>query len=142
VAHEARWRRGPGTKQKSGAESEDEDEAEEEEEAAVFDHDADDASLLSALRRCSLHAADSKTEKSLTKAELARKALDKKHDDHFVAFPVVITTYDLIMKDQALIGGIPGLCVLFLLIPFPLAFLFGFAPRLCDGSPSSLMPCS
>ncbi|KAJ7868090.1 SNF2 family N-terminal domain-containing protein [Mycena olivaceomarginata] len=56
---------------------------------------------------CSLHAADSKTEKPLTKAELARKALDKKHDDHFAAFPVVITTYDLINKDRALIGGIP-----------------------------------
>jgi hypothetical protein len=45
-----------GTKRKSGAESEDEDEAEEEEEATVSDHDADDTSLLSALRRCSLHA--------------------------------------------------------------------------------------
>ncbi|KAJ7331395.1 SNF2 family DNA-dependent ATPase [Mycena albidolilacea] len=30
-----------------------------------------------------------------------------KHDDHFAAFPVVITTYDLIIKDRALIGGIP-----------------------------------
>jgi hypothetical protein len=43
-------------------------------------------SLLSTLCRCSLHAADFKTEKPLTKAEPARKALDKKHDDHFVAF--------------------------------------------------------
>ncbi|KAJ7714836.1 hypothetical protein B0H14DRAFT_3522884 [Mycena olivaceomarginata] len=47
-------------------------EAEEEEEAAASDHDADDA--------------DFKTEKPLTKAEPARKALDKKHDDHFAAF--------------------------------------------------------
>ncbi|KAJ7899243.1 SNF2 family N-terminal domain-containing protein, partial [Mycena olivaceomarginata] len=42
-----------------------------------------------------------------TRHPLPRKALDKKHDDHFAAFPVVITTYDLIIKDRALIGGIP-----------------------------------
>jgi hypothetical protein len=90
-------------------------------------------SFLSAQRRCSLHAADSKTEKPLTKAELARKALDKKHDDHFAAFPVVITTYDLIIKDRALIGGIPWSCVLFtLVLQFPLLFLSGLAPQLCD----------
>jgi hypothetical protein len=97
-------------------------------------------SFLSAQRRCSLHAADSKTEKPLTKAELARKALDKKHDDHFAAFPVVITTYDLIIKDRALIGGIPWSCVLF----------FNFHLRFFPGSPLncamlrslfSLMPC-
>jgi SNF2 family DNA or RNA helicase len=85
-------------------------------------------SFLSAQRRCSLHAADSKTEKPLTKAELARKALDKKHDDHFAAFPVVITTYDLIIKDRALIGGIPWSCVL------SLSF-FNFHLHFFPGSP-------
>jgi hypothetical protein len=103
-------------------------------------------SLLSALRRCSLHAVDSKTENPLTKAELVRKALDKKHDDHFAAFPVVITTYDLIIKDRALIGGIPWSWVLFLLIlsfPFHLRYFLG--SRLACAmlrSLSSLMPCS
>ncbi|KAJ7804458.1 SNF2 family N-terminal domain-containing protein, partial [Mycena olivaceomarginata] len=48
-----------------------------------------------------------KTEKPLTKAELARQVLDKKHDDHFAVFPVVIPTYDLIIEDRALMGGIP-----------------------------------
>ncbi|KAF7348924.1 SNF2 family DNA-dependent ATPase [Mycena venus] len=58
-------------------------------------------------------AADSDAEdpddapKPLTKAERAKKALDDAHDAHFKRFPVVITTYDLIIKDRALIGGIP-----------------------------------
>ncbi|KAJ7802204.1 P-loop containing nucleoside triphosphate hydrolase protein [Mycena olivaceomarginata] len=82
-----------------------------------------------------------KTEKPLTKAELARQVLDKKHDYHFAAFPGVITTYDLIIKDRALIGGIPRSCVLFpLVLQFPLAFLSRFSlPRMSTLLPSARM---
>ncbi|KAJ7312620.1 P-loop containing nucleoside triphosphate hydrolase protein [Mycena albidolilacea] len=83
---------GAGAKRKRLAESEDELEDENEDAAS----DAEDN-----------NADTSKAEKPLTKAQRARKALEKKHDDHFAAFPVVITTYDLIIKDRTLIGGIP-----------------------------------
>jgi hypothetical protein len=43
--------------------------------------------------------------KLLTKAQIAAKKLDKAHDAHFAAFPVVITTYDLIIKDRPVLGG-------------------------------------
>lgn len=45
--------------------------------------------------------------KPLTKAQLAAKALEAAHDAHFGAFPVVITTYDLIIRDRPSLGGIP-----------------------------------
>ncbi|KAJ7743635.1 SNF2 family N-terminal domain-containing protein [Mycena metata] len=45
------------------------------------------------------------------RAEMRRtkkaKALDEAHDAHFAAFPVVITTYDLIIRDRPVLGGIP-----------------------------------
>ncbi|KAJ7877905.1 SNF2 family N-terminal domain-containing protein [Mycena olivaceomarginata] len=100
---------GAGTKRKRLAESE--DELEDEDADAASDAEDSDAgkllSLLSTQRRGSTPADTSKAEKPLTKAQRARKALEKKHDDHFAAFPVVITTYDLIIKDRTLIGGIP-----------------------------------
>ncbi|KAJ7112773.1 SNF2 family DNA-dependent ATPase [Mycena crocata] len=37
----------------------------------------------------------------------AEKALEKAHDDHFRAFPVVITTYDLIIRDRPVLGAYP-----------------------------------
>ncbi|KAJ6577684.1 SNF2 family N-terminal domain-containing protein [Mycena capillaripes] len=45
--------------------------------------------------------------KPLTKAERAAKALEEAHDAHFGAFPVVITTYDLIIRDRPVLSGIP-----------------------------------
>jgi SNF2 family DNA or RNA helicase len=106
---------GAGTKRKRLAESE--DELEDEDADAASDAEDNDAgkllSLLSTQRRGSTPADTSKAEKTLTKAQRARKALEKKHDDHFAAFPVVITTYDLIIKDRTLIGGIPWSYVLF-----------------------------
>ncbi|KAJ7019581.1 SNF2 family DNA-dependent ATPase [Mycena alexandri] len=37
----------------------------------------------------------------------AAQALDDAHDAHFAAFPVVVTTYDLIIRDRPVLGGIP-----------------------------------
>ncbi|KAJ7723043.1 SNF2 family DNA-dependent ATPase [Mycena metata] len=45
--------------------------------------------------------------KRLTAAQKKAKALDEAHDAHFAAFPVVITTYDLIIRDRPVLGGIP-----------------------------------
>jgi hypothetical protein len=45
--------------------------------------------------------------KPLTKAQIAAKKLEKAHDAHFAAFPVVITTYDLIIRDRPVLGGVP-----------------------------------
>ncbi|KAK6980918.1 SNF2 family N-terminal domain-containing protein [Favolaschia claudopus] len=33
--------------------------------------------------------------------------IDAAHDEHFKAFPVVITTYDLVIRDRGVIGGVP-----------------------------------
>ncbi|KAF8182445.1 P-loop containing nucleoside triphosphate hydrolase protein, partial [Mycena galopus ATCC 62051] len=40
----------------------------------------------------------------LTKAALDKAALDAAHDAHFAVFPVVVTTYDLIIRNQSVIG--------------------------------------
>ncbi|KAF8182435.1 SNF2 family N-terminal domain-containing protein [Mycena galopus ATCC 62051] len=48
-----------------------------------------------------------KSTKKKTKAELAKAARDAAHDAHFAAFPVVVTTYDLIIRDRGVMGGIP-----------------------------------
>ncbi|KAF7290807.1 SNF2 family DNA-dependent ATPase [Mycena indigotica] len=37
----------------------------------------------------------------------AEKALEKKHDNHFKQFPVVVTTYDLIIRDRSKLDKIP-----------------------------------
>ncbi|KAJ7719352.1 SNF2 family DNA-dependent ATPase [Mycena maculata] len=38
---------------------------------------------------------------------LAEKALDDAHDAHFGAWPVVLTTYELVMRDRPVLAGVP-----------------------------------
>ncbi|KAJ7238830.1 SNF2 family N-terminal domain-containing protein [Mycena haematopus] len=47
---------------------------------------------------------DSEAQDALPKAEQAKAA----HDAHFGAFPVVVTTYDLVIRDRAAMGGFRG----------------------------------
>ncbi|KAJ7882115.1 SNF2 family N-terminal domain-containing protein [Mycena leptocephala] len=74
-------------------EDEDEDEDEEDGEDEEQDHDEE--------------ADEDDDGKPLTKAQIAAKKLEKAHDAHFAAFPVVITTYDLIIRDRPVLGGVP-----------------------------------
>ncbi|KAF7349706.1 SNF2 family DNA-dependent ATPase [Mycena sanguinolenta] len=46
-------------------------------------------------------------DKEKAKRQAARAALEKKHDKHFAAFPVVVTTYELVMRDRAGLGVVP-----------------------------------
>ncbi|KAJ7155165.1 SNF2 family DNA-dependent ATPase, partial [Mycena filopes] len=76
-----------GSKRKRGAVEED-DEDDDEQDDAASDDDAD---------------ADPDAPPKLTAAQ----KLEEAHDAHFAAFPVVVTTYDLIIRDRPVLGGIP-----------------------------------
>ncbi|KAJ7016033.1 SNF2 family N-terminal domain-containing protein [Mycena alexandri] len=52
------------------------------------------------------HADEKPKNKKATAAQKKAQALDDAHDAHFAAFPVV-TTYDLIIRDRPVLGGIP-----------------------------------
>ncbi|KAF8194717.1 SNF2 family N-terminal domain-containing protein [Mycena galopus ATCC 62051] len=94
-----------GTKRKRG-EEEDEEEEEDAEEEDASDSDAEEEEADPASDTDDNDEPKSTTKKK-TKAELAKAARDAAHDAHFAAFPVVVTTYDLIIRDRGVMGGIP-----------------------------------
>ncbi|KAJ7032855.1 P-loop containing nucleoside triphosphate hydrolase protein [Mycena alexandri] len=75
----------------------DDDEDEDEEDDANEGRDDDENE----------NAAEKPKNKKATAAQKKAQALDDAHDAHFAAFPVVVTTYDLIIRDRPVLGGIP-----------------------------------
>ncbi|KAK6966481.1 SNF2 family N-terminal domain-containing protein [Favolaschia claudopus] len=53
------------------------------------------------------HEDDERSGEAENEGKEEQDPIDLAHDEHFKAFPVVITTYDLVIRDRGVIGGIP-----------------------------------